>query len=320
MSLKRDFKLGVALAGGGVRGFAQMPVLKVLEENGIRPDFIAGASIGSVMASLYAVGVPADEIVDKVTAIANKLLDEKVFTKPDINFFKLGKNKINGLADANKIEGVLYELFKEYGVVNIQDVKPGLILTSVDLVSTKLVIFTNIKDLKLKRDDVIIINDVPLAVAVRSSCSYPGVVASRIMGDMQLADGGLRMNLPIEPLRAAGADKVMSLSMMKDRSGVYTTSALKTVPRSINVMRDELMLYQVRQSDFNIDLNVGLVGTFDLEKKDEIYKKGQEYAEKYHEQIIEFCTTSPFEDKVKRTAQEVKKKGFFARLFGKKSK
>lgn len=313
---ERDFKLGIALAGGGVRGFAQMPVLKVLEENGIKPDFIAGASIGSVMASLYAVGVPADEIVEKVTALADKMFEEKVFTRPDINFFKLGKNKINGIADANKMEGILYDLFKEYGVVNIQDVKPGIVLTSVDLVSTKLVIFTNIPNLDLGRDDVVIINDVPIAVAVRSSCSYPGVIASRIMGDMQLADGGLRMNLPIEPLRAAGADKVMSLSMMKDRSGVYTSSALKTVPRSINIMRDELMMYQVRQSDFNIDLNVGLIGTFDLDKKDEIYEKGQEYADKYRQQIIDFCTTSP-EKKITDTNTEAeKKKGFFARLFG----
>jgi NTE family protein len=263
--------------------------LQVLEENDIHPDYIAGASIGSVMASLYAVGVPASDMKDEVFSIAQKFLDEKVFTKPDANLITPGKNKINGIADANKAERILYELFKEYDVENMEDVKTNLILIAVDLVSMKPVYFTNIKDLKPSRD-AIVVTDIPLAVAIRSSCAYPGIVASRQINDMLLADGGLRINLPVEPLRDAGADKVMSLSMMKDRSGVRTMSAIKTAKRSIDIIRQELMELQVRSSDFNIDLNVGNIAAFDLEKGEEIYEKGIEYADEYRDRILEFCS------------------------------
>ena len=55
-------KLGYALSGGGARGFAHIGVLKVLEEEGIHPDYIAGTSIGAVIGALYAMGYSAREL------------------------------------------------------------------------------------------------------------------------------------------------------------------------------------------------------------------------------------------------------------------
>ena len=57
-------KLGLALAGGGVRGAAHIGVIKALEENGIKIDALAGTSIGSIVASLYAMGYDTDKILD----------------------------------------------------------------------------------------------------------------------------------------------------------------------------------------------------------------------------------------------------------------
>ena len=57
-------KLGYALSGGGARGFAHIGVLKVLEEEGIHPDYIAGTSIGAVIGGLYAMGYSATELED----------------------------------------------------------------------------------------------------------------------------------------------------------------------------------------------------------------------------------------------------------------
>ena len=55
-------KLGLALAGGGVKGAAHVGVLKALEEENIQIDYIGGTSSGSIVASLYAIGFTADEI------------------------------------------------------------------------------------------------------------------------------------------------------------------------------------------------------------------------------------------------------------------
>ncbi|MDE7396754.1 MAG: patatin-like phospholipase family protein, partial [Muribaculum sp.] len=60
---ERPYRLGVALSGGGARGFAHAGALKAIEEAGLKPDVIAGVSAGSVVAVLYAAGVSPDNIL-----------------------------------------------------------------------------------------------------------------------------------------------------------------------------------------------------------------------------------------------------------------
>ena len=55
-------KIGLALSGGGAKGIAHIGVLRVLEDAGIRPDYITGTSIGSVMGGLYAIGYSVEEM------------------------------------------------------------------------------------------------------------------------------------------------------------------------------------------------------------------------------------------------------------------
>ena len=55
-------KIGLALGGGGAKGAAEVGVLKVLDEAGIRVDYIAGTSIGSIVGGLYAAGYTANEL------------------------------------------------------------------------------------------------------------------------------------------------------------------------------------------------------------------------------------------------------------------
>ncbi|MBN2669454.1 MAG: patatin-like phospholipase family protein [Bacteroidales bacterium] len=58
-------KIGLVLSGGGAKGIAHIGVLKELEKKGIRPDYIAGTSMGALVGGLYAVGYSADEIVTR---------------------------------------------------------------------------------------------------------------------------------------------------------------------------------------------------------------------------------------------------------------
>ena len=57
-------KVGVVLSGGGAKGFAHIGLLKVMEEVGIKPDYITGASMGSIVGGLYALGLSAKELED----------------------------------------------------------------------------------------------------------------------------------------------------------------------------------------------------------------------------------------------------------------
>ena len=60
--VEKDVKVGLVLSGGGAKGYAHVGVLKVLEENGVRVDYIAGTSMGAVIGALYASGYNAQEL------------------------------------------------------------------------------------------------------------------------------------------------------------------------------------------------------------------------------------------------------------------
>ena len=60
-------KLGIALGAGGARGVAHIGFLKALEDNGIKPSFISGSSMGSVVGACYAMGITPDYMIKNVS-------------------------------------------------------------------------------------------------------------------------------------------------------------------------------------------------------------------------------------------------------------
>ena len=60
---EENMKVGLALAGGGVKGASHIGVIKALQENGIEVDYVGGTSIGSIVASLFAMGYTTEEML-----------------------------------------------------------------------------------------------------------------------------------------------------------------------------------------------------------------------------------------------------------------
>ena len=78
-------KIGLALAGGGVKGAGHIGVIKALEENGIEVGYIGGTSIGSIVASLYAMGYTTDEMLKLFKYFSKDIMkvsgnDYKIYT------------------------------------------------------------------------------------------------------------------------------------------------------------------------------------------------------------------------------------------------
>ena len=91
---RRPYRLGIALSGGGARGFAHAGALKAIEEAGLKPDIIAGVSAGAVAAVLYAAGIPADEIMPR-------------FSKKFSDYCKLSIREGDGLFSLTKMKKFL---------------------------------------------------------------------------------------------------------------------------------------------------------------------------------------------------------------------
>jgi len=160
-------RLGLALSGGGVKGAAHIGVIKALEENGIKIDAIAGTSIGSIVASLYAMGYTPEKMLEIFKYSAKEIM------KTDARHFagnlKTSKSLLGyGLLSGENIEIAVRECAKTKNIRNIKDIKIPISIPTVDIVEAKKYVFTN-----ANFEEDYYINDAFIEKAVRASASYP---------------------------------------------------------------------------------------------------------------------------------------------------
>ena len=297
--------VGLALAGGGVRGYAQLGVLKIMEKHGFEVDMVAGTSIGSFVATLVAIGLKSEEIYEEFQSFENEFVENKVFSHPELNMIKPTKNKINGMVDGDKIISRLDGFFAKYDVKNMADIKKPLVIVASECDKCKVAYFTNVKNFIPRRDAIVIYNP-PVSQAIRASCAFPGIISVSEYDGFSFMDGGAMMNLPVEPLKDMGAYKVMSLTMRPNKNGFYTKSATKVLKRASDLVQHELLTLQIMQSDFNINLDVGDIKAFDVGNGTLIFKRGENIALDMEDDIVSFFESV--------RAPEPEKKGFFAKI------
>jgi NTE family protein len=162
-------KIGLALGGGGARGFAHLGVLKVLEDYGIQPDFIAGTSMGALIGAFYCASPNAKQLV----RLANTVEWKNIF---DIT-----------LPTRGVIKGKIIDDFlkKHIGVSKFEELKIPLFVATTDIENNRQIIF----------------NRGNLAKAVRASISIPGIFIPVKNKGRVLVDGGVIDPLAVEVLK-----------------------------------------------------------------------------------------------------------------------
>jgi NTE family protein len=174
-------KIGVALGGGFARGLAHIGVLKVLEEEQIPVDFLAGTSVGSVVGAGYASGVSAKEL-EEIAA----LVRFKDFSRWTFSRFGLFSN-----------DKMAIFLAKTLRVQTFEELKIPLAICATDIINGEPAVFTS--------GDLI--------DPVRASCAYPGMFLPVNVGGKLLVDGLLGHAVPAKPLRDMGAERVISVHL-----------------------------------------------------------------------------------------------------------
>jgi NTE family protein len=208
-------KIGIAFAGGGARGGAHVGVLKVLEELRVPVDYVAGTSIGSIVAALYASGMSPEEM-DKVLASTDwddalhddqgrrdqpyrqKEDDQLYLIKAELGFNK-GKLVLpQGLVQGQKLNYLLRRL--TLPATNVKDfdrLRIPFRCVATDIVTGGKVV--------LSKGD--------LARAVRASMAIPGFFSPVVWDGKLLTDGGTADNLPVDVVRSMGADVVIAIDI-----------------------------------------------------------------------------------------------------------
>ncbi|MDP4153713.1 MAG: patatin-like phospholipase family protein [Bacillota bacterium] len=280
--------LGLALAGGGIRGFSQLGILKVLEKNKIKADFITGTSIGSIVAALYSCGLSSDEIYKHFSQIENKFKESNAFSRPSFRLLPFGKNSIDGFIDADIIEKESEEIFESIGITNIKEVKVPLSIPSVDINSSRIVLFTSSPESFAETDDYIIIDDIPLSLVVRASSSIPIAMSTREYKGMRLADGGLRMNVPIHPLRQMGADRVLAVTMNSWHES-RPKNLIELSSRSIDIILCQQTDLLSTEAELCINVAMPNINSLDLGKGHEAYECGYKTALENESAIVKMA-------------------------------
>lgn len=256
--------IGLALSGGGAKGIAHIGVIEALLDYGIKIDYIAGTSSGSIMAALFAAGYTPNEMLK----IVNMNKDSIVDIDKKIGFKFLGslinkKVSIKGFVKGNSLENMLYKTLKEKNVEDIQDVKMPLAIPVVDLETGEIVYFVKNEDTRSclidesnefdNRQSYIYAGE--LASIVRASCSVPGVFVPKKIDDKLYVDGGVRVNTPVDVLRHLGATKIIAVTFNCNKRPTFSIENVVGISsQAFNIMSHSVNYSEIENADVNLRL------------------------------------------------------------------
>jgi NTE family protein len=177
--VSRRVSLGIALGGGFARGIAHIGVLKVLEEEGIPVDFVAGTSVGAIIGAAYCSGMTASELAELAGSLRMS------------NFARLTLSRY-GFYNNDRMVRFFARVLKQQ---TFEDLKIPLAITATEFRTGEAVVFTK----------------GPLVDPIRASCAYPGMFLPVEIEGRSYIDGMLAYAVPTTPLRQMGADRVIGV-------------------------------------------------------------------------------------------------------------
>lgn len=274
---------GLCLSGGGIKASAHIGALKAFEEENIKFDCVSGASSGSIIATMYALGYSSDEMWKMFQKLAPKI---KYYQWKNIFKLILGlifKREIiiDGLNSGKVIEKIISNICSEQKIYNMNQIKMPLLISMVDS-QTGTVYIASSKETRVQLlDNTEFITDVPIGTAVRASCSFPVVFSPCEYQDLQLIDGGTRENLPWKGLKQIGADEVFGISFNTIfKKEDCCQNLIDVAERAMELQGRELSAYEKAGIDKLITINLKKVSLLDSSKMDELYKLGYEQTKK----------------------------------------
>ena len=213
-------KIGLALGSGAALGAAHVGVLKALEEHDIKPGFIAGTSIGALVAALYAFGMPANKIEE--IALSLDWLDIS-----DVRLSKLGLL-------SNRELGELLD--EKMGDVTFDQASAELAIVATDI----------------SNGEKVIIKEGNVSEAVKASTSIPVIFEPVEIDGRMLVDGGLIESVPIDALKEMGAEFIIAVDVKAFRKYERPDDIFDVLNNSLEIALIHLARVQVDDVDIMI--------------------------------------------------------------------
>lgn len=258
-------KIGLALGGGGARGFAHIPILEVFDELGVKPAYISGTSIGGIIGALYASGHSALDIAemlhDLIVAPQKASWKELFRSSDNFKFLELFDPhfslKPKGLIKGEKLLGFLYE---QIGVDTFEELGIPLKTVATDFWRKKQVVFDSGEILP----------------AIRASMALPYIFTPVTIDDKILVDGGLVNNVPLDIL-SNRCDIKIAVDVMGDSSkpADKIPNPLEAVFHTYEVMMSSIVAEKLASHPVDIYLHPSIAHAdmLDFHKAEAIYEQ-----------------------------------------------
>ena len=216
--------VGLVLGAGAARGFAHIGVIKALEAQGIRPDIVVGSSAGSVIAALLASGATGNDL--------NRLaltLDEATIADWGLPF----AGRFGGLIKGDALQNMVN---REVQNKSIEQMRIPLGIVATDLQSGKGVLFRSGNT----------------GLAVRASCSVPGVFQPAVISGKEYVDGGLVAPVPVSYARQMGATIVIAVNISSEPGHQDASGTFGIMQQTISIMQRSINQYELKSADIVI--------------------------------------------------------------------
>jgi NTE family protein len=252
--------VGLALSSGGAKGIAHIGVLKVLVEENIPIDMIAGSSAGSLFGALYCAGWPIDDIVKWALNLRKTIGLRGGLWDPHFPLFWNGL--INGRRTRNFLE-------KTLGNKAFAELTTPLYIVATDITASQEVVF----------------DKGSVAEAVRASIGIPGVFVPWRWRNRYLVDGGIVNPVPVSILIDRGADLIIASSVVRppDDNAVLASNPrlpnfVELMTTMMGAMESEILKIRLPQVNAFIHPNVEAYTALDYGKAKELIEIGEEAA------------------------------------------
>lgn len=294
-TIKRP-KIGLVLSGGGAKGFAHIGVLKVLEQAGIKIDYIGGTSMGSVIGGLYAVGYSASQI-DSIFRKTNfdELLQD--FTpRASKNFYEKRNDELYAVVlPFNKFKVGIPEALSK-GIYNYN------LLTTLTRSVRHIRDFNKLKipflcvGTNIETGEQVVLDSGNLAHAMIASSAFPSLFSPVEIDGKFTVDGGVVNNYPIEEIRKMGADIIIGVDVqdgLLDRNEL--TDATKILGQISAFQTIVKMAPKINGTDIYIKPDIKDYGIISFSEGEEIIRKGEEAAFAVYEKLQKYGNKESFE-------------------------
>jgi len=280
--------IGVALAGGGLKGMAYIGALKALDELGVKIEYLSGTSSGSIFATAFAMGFDFDEIHD--LSVKNYKLLTNISKRP---IFKAGVTyvtskvaRIEGLMDGANISNMIEKFAEKKNIYNMNEIEIPFAIATVDTISTKECLFLSKKYDFKNTENVDYLYDTPISTAVRASMSFPGVFTPCPYEKYNFIDGGTKDNLPVHILKKMGADKTIALSFKIDEYEPKE-DIFAVLLRAVDIFSLKDVRKAQKEADLAIEIDCAGTSLLEIKDTEQVVKVGYDTVMSHKKEILE---------------------------------